>query len=520
MKKQFTHLISMLLVVALSSAMFSQLVPGFENQLFLVFALGFIVAGYALRNTIAAFDGPSSVAASYFQNYVSGFDLNLRKILPELYRRYNNQGREFIDMVLAMGNYRMSDVSVIEHFEENLIWEKLQVLSGSAGAAGAAVNVTLAPSSLDANNRYYARVNDQVLFKDGSKGIIKSIDVTTPTAPVMSIVPLKSANNIPAVSNNETIIIYSNIFSEGSTQPSNAAQGAYLYQNGFQIVKESVGASGSQMTDASWVETVDGKGIKGWFNKAVTFDLDHRMAVRMQGAILEGEEIDNPLAIDTLNDNASLVGQGTEGLFPLMRRVSIPYPYSPGSLTTTDVDAIDKLLNKKYAPAYVAGMLGQDVDIELTDVLKDYFAFTGIDYTTKVANNKFFGGDADGDALSAIVQFQYFKKSQGGRTYCFKRFGALQDPQTYGATGFDYTGKAVWIPMDAKVNPKNGKAIPSLGIVFKGMGGYSRKMEMFDIGGAGNGPKQTPVDRRDYYQRSEIGFEAFGADTFVDMYVS
>ena len=516
--KKLISLLFAALTVSFFAAGIASNMPGYETQTFLIVATLTVMSGLALAKNYTgfAFTGPSAVVAEYFNNYVSSFDLNLRKILPELYKRYGNQGREFVDMVLAMGNYRIDDVNVIEHFEEDFIWEKFQVKAQGGGAAGAATNITLASTSLDSDNRYYVRENDILTFNNYVKGFVKSIDTSTPTAPILNVIPLKAADSIPATLEGETIIITSNIFSEGSTQPSGRAQGAYLYQNGYQIVKETVGASGSQMTSASWVQVYDGKQIKGWFNKAVGWDLDHRMAINMQGAMLEGESIDNPLVVDALNANASLEGKGTEGLFPLMRRVSIPNPYSPGTLTVQDFDAIDKLLNKKHAPGYVCAMLAQDLDMEMQDVLKDYLNFTQIDYTTKVATERFFGSGDEGSALSAVVNFRYFQKG-AGRTYAMKRFAAMQDPQTYGASGYNYVGKGIFIPMDKGKDPKSKKAIPSLGLVFKGMGGYNRKMEMFDIGGAGNGLKQTPVDRRDWYMRTEMGFEAFGADTFVDM---
>lgn len=517
--KKHVSLLGMLLIVAMFSTIPAQYTPGYETQTFFLAAALFLIGGFALSKSgyqNSLFEGPQAVVADYFNNYVSSFDLNIRKVLPELYRRYGNQGREFIDMCLALGYERVDGVEVIEHYEEDLIHEKFQVKAQSAGAAGAQVNITLASTALDSDNRFYVRENDVLTFPNRVKGFVKSIDISTPTAPILAVIPLLSADSIPAVTENQWLIITSNMFSEGSTQPSGRAQGIFKYQNGYQIIKESVGGSGSQMATESWIKVYDGKGIQSWFNKAVAIDLDHRMCINMQGALLEGVKVDNPLVVDALNANASLVGAGTEGLFPYMDRVSIPYPYTPGGFTVQDFDAMDKLLNKQYAPAVVAGLLGQNIDMEIQDVLKDYFNFTDINYITKTTNDKLFGMDEDAEKLSAVVNFRYFKKG-AGRVYATKRFDAMQDPQTYGAPGYNYVGKGIWFPLGKGKDPKTKKMIPSFGIVYKGLGTYSRKMEMFDIGGAGTGPKQTPVDRRDYYQRTEMGCEVFGGNSFVSM---
>src|SRR5574343_317013 len=108
---------------------------------------------------------PAAVVANYLNNYVSGFDLQQIRYLPELKRRYGDQGVGFIDMLLALGYERTEDVEIVQHFEEDWIQETVANLTlTSAGAAGASVNMTVAPASLDSNNRMYARVNDTTVF--------------------------------------------------------------------------------------------------------------------------------------------------------------------------------------------------------------------------------------------------------------------------------------------------------------------------------------------------------------------
>lgn len=501
MKKLFSKIIGIALILAF--------VP-------LPFVAGAIAASSWIPSGIGivAAAGPQAFTADYFENIVTSFDLNITKFLPELYRRYGNQGTDVIDMLMSLGFERQDDVTVIRHFEENWIHQPFTVKAHAAGSAGAAVNLTLSAASLDASNRFYPRISDTVTFTNETQARIQDIDVTTPSAPILTLVPFNVTKPIPAVTEGEIVIITGNAFSEGSTQPSGRFSGAWQYINYTQIVKESLGASGTQMTNATWTKIMDGKNIEGWFNKGM-LDLDYRMKLNIQSVCMTQELTTNPLIVDTLNNNESI--KTTEGLFPYMKRVAIPYPYTPGTLSVQDFNAMERLMSRQYSPRFVCAMLGQDVDIELEDVLKEYHQFTNVQYATETANNKLFGDTSEGKTLASSIGFQYFTKAQ--RTYCLKRFEAMNDPQTYGADGYNYPGKASFFPLERRKDPKSKKDIPSIGIVWKGMGNYNRKMEMFDLGGAGNGPKTTPIDRRDWYMRTEFSTENFGGNQFVDMFV-
>jgi len=458
--------------------------------------------------------GPQAFTADYFQNVVSTFDINITKWLPKLYRRYGNQGQDIINILMALGYERTDSVTVIRHFEENWIHQSFKNrTTQGAGAAGAAVNITLSADSLTTDNQFYPRVNDVITFTDETTALIKSIDVTTPTAPVLSCVPFDVTKSIPALTAGDVIIITSNAWSEGSTQPSGRFSAAWQYINYTQIIKESIGASGTQMTNETWTKVMDNKNIEGWYNKGL-LDIEYRNRLNMQGAFLSQELKTNPLVVDTMNSNATI--QTTEGLFPYLNRVGIQYPYTPGTLTVNDFNALERLMSRQYSSRTVCGMLGQDVDIELEDVLKDYFNFTGIDYTTKVTNTKLFGDGPDGEALAAVIAFQYFTKAS--RTYGLKRFEAMNDPQTYGADGYSYPGRAIFFPLEKRKDPKSKNDLPCIGVVFKAMGNYNRKAEMWDYGAAGNGQKIGSVDRRDWYLRSELSTEFFGGNQMVNMY--
>lgn len=467
----------------------------------------------AVSFTIAI--APQAVTADYFDNIVTSFDLNQTKFLPELIRRYGNQGTDVLDMLMALGYERTTDVETVRHFEENWIHQAFKNKSAqNAGAAGAAVNITLASDSVDASNRFYPRVTDIVTFPNEVTGMILSIDVSTPSAPVLSVAPNDVNDAIPTLTAGEVLIITGNAFSEGSTQPKGRFSGAWQYNNVMQIVKESLGASGTQMTNATWTKLMDGKNIEGWFNKGL-LDIDYRMKTNIQGTFLTQKRTTNPLIVDTLNNNGTV--KTTEGFYPYLKRVGIPYPYQPGTWSIADFNTIERLQVRQFAPRTVCDMAGLDIDIEIEDTLKEYFQFTNIDYTIKTTNNKFFGEGPGGDALAATVAFNYFTKA--GRVHCMKRFEALSNPQTFGADGYAYPGRATVIPLEKKKDPKSKNDIPSIGVVYKAMGTNNRKMEVWDYGAAGGGPKLGTQDRRDWYMRTEVSSEFMSGNQMVDIFV-
>lgn len=520
MKKLIVFISILLIAVCLSVNMANM--ASFDSgplraAVIITLSIVFLIKAYQANRITGIFRmEPSAIKADYLQGLVTSFDLNIRRVLPTIYDRFGNQGRDLLDLIRAVGFERTDSVTTVEHFEENWVhdyWKTSTVQTGAA--AGAPVNLTVHPESIDSNNRFYPRINDVVTFnKNQVTAQIRNIDITTPSAPVLTVVPFDVTKAIPTTANGTTIIITGNAFSEGSTQPVGRFSGAWRYYNQFQIVKESVGASGTQMTNDSWVQIKDGQKILGWFNKARQWDLDHRMAINVQGTFLTQEITTNSAVYDTLNSNAPI--QTTEGMFPYLKRVAIPYPYTPNSLTVADFDQQERLLSRVFAPRFTAALVAQDVDIELENILKDYFMFTQVGYTNETVNNKFFGDNPEGKALAATVAFRSFGKA--GRHYSMKRLESMNDPKTYGATGYDYSARAIYFPLQKKKDPVSKNDIPTVGVVWKGLGSYNRKMEIFDLGGAGEGMKQTPVDRRDYYMRCEMSTEFFGGAQMLDMF--
>jgi hypothetical protein len=489
MKKQFNFKVMLLGVIALLFA-----------------AFGHAEAGVALATT-------GAVTGIYNESYVSSYDLNLRKIYPEMVQRYGDQGAEFIGMMMAMGWESTTDVPTLEHFEDDWIWDSFKVEGNTAGAAGASKTLTISSDSIDAQGNFYPAPKDIVEFpnKDSVGNPIQAY-ITSVTSTTITLKPLKAAWSIPAVSSNQTLIIITNGNSEGSGQPDPKARGAYLYTNKFAIGKASVEGTGSQMTDKSWVDEYDGKKIGSYFDVATQIDLDYRMMQNIQGWVLGGQEPDNTI----LDPDNSKAIKWTKGLFPTMNDVSIQHPYV--DFDVTDFDEIERGLSKVYAGQYTAFMPGIELDIAVENALKSYLNYDN-QYLTKQANQQLFGGD---EGLAVSVGYSYIEKAK--RKFAIKRFSTLHNPKTYGADGYDYTTKGVMFPLKNKnqVMLRGGKSaiMPTMRVVYKALGSYSRKMEVFKTGSAdaSRWGVTNDVDNRLFHQRCEFGFEVFAANQLVNLY--
>lgn len=487
----------------------------FSGLLFLITILS-IAVGLPEVAVGASLAYSGAVAATMSNNFVSGFDLNKTQVYEKLIARYGDQGLEFIMMLMGMGWEDTCSVKTIEHFEDDWISPSFTVNAGSAGSAGAAVTIVINSASINADGQSIPVVKDIIEFP-GVGGVNPVLGmITAKSGANLTVVPLKAAASIPAVSTGQTLIIQTNANAEGSFQMNPKARGAALFQNGFQIVKADIEATGSEMTTDSWIQQApDGSKVGPWYNLALNMDLDFRMAKAIQGALLVGQEIDNPLALDP---DTATKPTGTKGLFPTMNEVSIQHPYI--NFGIADFDTIERAIAKVYGGTTTACLFGIDLDIAVENTLKTYFNFTNIDYIREKNNNNLFGGEK---GMAAAVGFSYLEKAK--RAFAFKRFDTLTDPQSFGADGYSYTSRGVMFPLrkNNKVQLTDGSSamVPSIRVRYKAADGYNRKMEVFNSGSAQAakyGVTNTK-DARSWHQRSEVGLQLFGANSFVNLYL-
>lgn len=455
---------------------------------------------------------PDAIAQIYASDIVSGFDIHKPEFLNSLFSRYGDQGASFFQLIRSMGFEKPVAQDTYGHFEENHIHEIIHSREIVAQPAqGDPITFVLDTTDLDANNNYYVRKFDQILFPNEVTGIVTDIDVTDPTAPEVTVEPNETTDTIPALTAGEELVIMSNAFSEGSGQPQGAVSGTWEYSNTAQIIKETIGYTGTEMVNQTWFDvTTKGQSIPAYYFKG-QIDIDYRMALRIDGALLWGKQTTNTTGVID-DDNENRVIKTTEGLIPYIRRVGNEQTYTAGAFDVDEFDEMDNTLDREFAGNYILGLLGITLHQEIENALKDYFANTNITFARQTTNDVLFNKN---ESLGASVNFLYLTKSE--RTFLFKRMGVFNNRKLYGADGYNAPTMGVFMPINKRKDPVSGNMVDSIGTRYRALGKYSRRMEVWQVGGAGEGLKVTEFDKRNTYQRCHVGAHFRGGNQMLIM---
>lgn len=459
-----------------------------------------------------------ATASPYASDIISNFDIYKPEKLNKLFRIKGDQGMSYLMILKSLGFELPTANDKFEHYEERFIHDTFVIGANSAaGAAGASVTLTISATSIqNFSGIYYVypRLWDTVLFDDAGETTASitalAINQGAGTATIQ-VTPNKLTKNIPSLVTGQEVVIISDAFAEGSTQPKGALSGTDQYENFVQIIKESLNATGSEMTNQDWFDTLVGddgaqKKILGYVMKG-QLDLDYRMALKSSNALLFQDVTDNTNA--NLNDALSVTNskvKTTEGLIPAIRRAGQITPYTPGLFSVNKFDDIIKKQDREFCGNDIVGLLGLDVFLEIENTFVDYFKETEIGYVTESV----FKGN---EKLAMSVGFKSFRK--GSRTFNFQKMGIFTHPKVGGAAGYKYPKMGLFLPIDMRKDKKTGEAIPSIGCRYKELGPYSRKMEVWDQRGAGAGLKVIPEDVANYFMRTHIGAHHIGVNRFV-----
>ena len=468
---------------------------------------------------------PDAIQEIYASEIVSGFDIHKPEYLNDLFTRYDDQGLSMFQLLRSMGFEKQVAQDTYYHFEDNRIHERVKVRAIVTGqSAGDDIDITLDTDSMDANNNFYPRLYDVLLFPGGVTGYIQDVDVSTPADPVITVRLNDETDTFPDLAAGQFIPIISGAFSEGSGQPESAIRGTWKYENDAQIIKETIGMTGTEMVNQTWFKiTREGKSIPAYYHLGQV-DIDYRMALKIDGALLFQKKttFNSRSGTEPVDPVTGYQIKTTEGLFPYIDRVGNIHPYTIGSFDISDFDDVNLILDREFAGNHILTLLGIQLQAEVEDVLKLYFADSNIQYARQTTNNAIFNKN---ESLAASVNFKYLTKNE--RTYLFKRFGNLSNSNTVGGWA-DVAGEfvgysqpwpsvGVMIPLNRRRDPKSRNMVESIGCRYRALGRYNRRMEVWSVGGAGEGLKVTEFDKRETYMRGHIGAHFRGGNQFVKL---
>ncbi len=448
-----------------------------------------------------------AVTAPYTNAYVSALDLLQPEKLPIAFKRYGAQGANTYLWLRAMSKKRMVSRDTYSHWEQDLwnpTFTNLNLVA--AAAAGAPQSITLSPADLNSLNQFYPQRTDIVYYKNGKKGIITAVDVSTPTAPVLTVYPVQDGAgfSLPQVAAGEELSIISNASSEGASQPTARTTSYTEFSYNTQIIKSTVGATGTAMTDQTWI-TINGLPGAPLYTEAMDA-MAYRQSLAISHALLVGTPGDDTVIDSTTGRPFKL----TEGMLTVANRLGNPLTYTPGAYTVTDFDNYGRILDREYAPNEVSyrGGLAHMNDVE--NGLVNYLAGTRVQYNDVKTQMYSLGVTQD---MSVNIGFSYLTK--GGRTFAFSREPMFTNQQTLGIPGSATPTTAIITPMGSVKDEYSGENRNIFGYCYKGYGAYSRENETWQVSGAGPGLKVIADDLQNMYMRSEIGGEWFGVNQWI-----
>jgi hypothetical protein len=438
---------------------------------------------------------PSATVGPQTEKYLSLLDIQKPSIRNTLIRRFGDQGLGMLDVIQSLGYESPVEQTEFSHFEEDWIIETFTSdLNVADPGTGNPITITLTASNVDSSGRYYPRLWDDVLFPNQVTGKIYNIN-TGGATPVLTIYPHTSNDNIGAITSGQEISIYSNGFPEGSDTPAGRLSKVSKITYGCKILMESFEVTNTELTNRKWITVMsDGQDIGGYHIKG-QLDAEYRLRVQSEGAFL----FDRPVT------NATLVAQGHRnmtGLIPEIRTKGLNGSYTGGFFSIPLFYQMQKKQKKFFAGSEFIGFLGVDLENEWEQLFTDFFAENPIVFSKQ------------GNQPVKDLEIGFTSIKIGGQTYHIKSMDIFNHPKLFNIPGYDLTGMGIITPNKMAKDAKTKDNIPCIGMRYKAMDGYSRKLRIWNTGGGNNMSNNQPTDKNKMNMVSEIGAEWMALNKF------
>lgn len=327
------------------------------------------------------------------------------------------------------------------------------VSAGGPSTVGGTETLTITLAS------HKCRPNDNLMIYKGDYAIRAKV-LTVPTSSTFTVAPATTWPAVIGASERISASIVGNDFAQGTDQRDQFIQGNVVKRtNQYIIVKETFKATGSQMTNKSWVELPNGKRAFYWKGE---MDTRQRFMDYIEMGLITGEEY----------TNANITGSnlnGVEGYFSSLESRGVRMGY------VTDLQDLEDL--------------GEILDQEGGSTEYACYARTRqLNYISRLAAALNQGSMSYGmfnNSKDMAMNLDFTSLKHGGREYHWHTWKLLNDKQLLGKPGQDIY-KWVGVPMDSIKDSKTGVEAPLLEINYKTLDGYSREMETW-INGAANG---------------------------------
>jgi len=462
---------------------------------------------------------PGSFNTKADYGFLSAMDLHKPQFDNELGKRFGNQ--YLSEFLMNIGYQKPVHGYEYFNFQENRIYPKLKATTGGANA-GAVATFTLDASSQQAidlgtspfvgtvdRDITVARIGDIISIKpvsgtvNSSSMVLSRVQSVNVGAGTFTAIPLQAGDVTPAIGSATEIAIVGNAFGEGSAQPKSRSSKVTKYSNNLQIFKETFGIPGTARAVQTWTDFTNAEtGEKGrFYHIKGEQDAYIRFLATRELSLLTNKKITNTTLADAEATNGEPL-MTTEGLIPFIQSQGNTSSYSGlNGFDKNEMDNIVFTLDSQKGAKDNLFMCGIKLSVQIDDVLADSRQNGAITF-----GNYSFDSDAQ-------VNYQFDKYKIGNYTFNKKTMDSLNDLQSLGAEGYGYPHEGMIIPMDNKIDGRNGESIQSLRIRYLADENGERQRESAVINMFAQ--TESGKDQVEVRYKDALGFEGIGGNRFV-----
>ena len=436
--------------------------------------------------------------------------MNKPHVAAEIIRQYSHQFRNTVGLDLALLADEMP-VSSETHsvFQEGRYWNKAIVNDAGGVTQSAPGGSQTFIIAVDDNNAFFPKVGHTVIYSGANNisGSITAVDTTTPALPTITV-QAAAGVTLPAMVDEQELIINSSAWGEGTNQPKPSVKNYERIDAHFQIIKDTVGWTGTQLTNKAWVDISEYGGKFNWYNVGMA-DIDARQYRLEEGALLLGGG-----GIYTVNENTGLVDnehgttfRETMGMIPRIRQSGgVDSTVTAANWVITDLDDIHNYMTAQGdSSPVIMGWVGSRLGSRISGQLGTLSTYTKDGQSL----SQYIGGWGydDAEVKSRAVNMSYMEYQDINRTYAFRNVWSFSDTMGYGADGYNFNQYGIWFPLTNVTDGKTKAKLPLVSVMYKELDGYSRRREGFGLQGAGGNPETYNIetDVKKFFMRSHIG---------------
>lgn len=428
----------------------------------------------------------------------------------------------FATMLSSMGRADGCSNPSTGHYEDPWLEDIVKVGSIVTASTGAGTDVVIA---LDAANMFttpatsggsavkssYVQVKDVIELYDRTQ-----VQVTAKNTGVdphqITLTPFDSTVDLAGktVVGSEFGILY-NLHAEASGLPVGRAPRILTYSNTFANIKHSFGATGYELTNSVYHETIAGDASSAGESIYVKIKADEikRYEMSKSNALLFGQQPNNITElVTTTNLDTPVIG--TEGLVEFALTAGTIDTYTVGSYAITDFDVVaNKFYDERSATTNdLICWDGGEIATESENVFQQVYVNNLAPTVDRIIDGygsymtEGYHEGLDHDASDAAISFGYSAIKKNGFIFHLKRLSEFADIKRAGSTSYDYPNYRICMPVNYKTDAITGTSRSTVGYEYKQLGNYSRENVFGRLAGAGVGGDNTPFGQAvDQYDR-------------------